>query len=123
MFGSCNFLRGTSSYEENDSVMISKAQRDSIIQSREYYAGLNMDLQEELYNILWEMDEIAGETFELERQREREGGIEDRVAVRIQKRIAFSLSEKRFPSGSSGSSCIWISISPGQTTRSCASIT
>lgn len=88
MLGSCNFLRGTSSHAENDSVMINKAQRDSIIQSREYYAGLNMDLQEELYNILWEMDEIAGETFELERQREREGGIEDRVAVRIQKRIA-----------------------------------
>ena len=76
------------SYEDNDSILISKAQRDSIIQSREFFAGLNMDLQEELYNILWEMDEIAGETFELERQREREGGIEDRVAVRIQKRIA-----------------------------------
>lgn len=88
MFVSCNFLRGTNSYEENDSVMISKAQRDSIIQSREYYAGLNMDLQEQLYNILWEMDEIAGETFELERQCERQGGIENRVAVRIQKRIA-----------------------------------
>ena len=88
MLGSCNFLRRTNSSEGGDSILISKAQRDSIIQSREFFAGLNMDLQEELYNILWEMDEIAGETFELERQREREGGIEDRVAVRIQKRIA-----------------------------------
>ena len=88
MLGSCDFLRGSNSHEEDDSVLISKSQRDSIIQSRDFYAGLNMEMQEELYNILWEMDEIAGETFELERQREREGGIENRVAVRIQKRIA-----------------------------------
>ena len=88
MLGSCDFLRRSNSREGNDSIMISKAQRDSIIQSKEFFAGLNMDLQEELYNILWEMDEIAGETFELERQRERKGGIENRIAVRIQKRIA-----------------------------------
>ena len=88
MFGSCNYLRGDRNQHESDSVRISKAQRDSIIQSRDFFAGLSKEMQEELYRILWDMDKIAGETFELERQRELEGGIEERIAVRIQKRIA-----------------------------------
>lgn len=86
---SCDYMRGINSRVDNDSVSISKAQRDSILQSRDFFAGLSKDMQEELYGILWEMDEIAGVTFELERQRETEGCIEEKVAVRIQKRIAF----------------------------------
>jgi len=88
IFSSCNYLRRTKSQVDNDSVSMSKAQRDSIIQSRDLFAGLSKEMQEELYRILWDMDKIAGETFELERQREREGGIEEKTAVRIQKRIA-----------------------------------
>lgn len=88
MLVSCNYLRRTKSQVDNDSVLISKAQRDSIIQSRDLFAGLSKEMQEELYGILWDMDKIAGETFELERQREREGRIEEKIAVRIQKRIA-----------------------------------
>lgn len=88
MYASCSYLRGTRTQADNDSVSISKAQMDSIIQSRDLFAGLSKEMQEELYRILWDMDKIAGETFELERQREREGGIEERTAVRIQKRIA-----------------------------------
>ncbi len=85
---SCSFMGNNKSSENSDSITISKAQRDSIIQSRELFAGLSKEMQDELYKILWEMDDIAGKTFDLERQREMEGGVEKKVVDRIKKRIA-----------------------------------
>lgn len=86
---SCEFNRGSSNNAKTDSVKISMMQKDSIMQSKQLFAELSQEMRDELYNILWEIDEIAGETFELERKRENEGAVEPNTADRIKKRIAF----------------------------------
>lgn len=86
---SCDFVGGTANDAQNDSVKISIMQKDSLMRTRNLFNELSHDMREELLNILWEIDDIAGETFELERKRESEGAVEEKTADLIKKRIAF----------------------------------
>ena len=74
---------------EEDSVYVSEREMNATSDELDALAGANMEMRKDLYRILLEMDNIAGDAFVLERDRENNGAVKNKSMVeRINMRMA-----------------------------------